>query len=244
MTFGRCRGPAAEYWYFYLNYYNRCEHCCLYCFGCNWKKVGPVRITDRPENLPHYFEKWGGIDKIPEVVLCNNTDAYQPAEVEIEATRGVLDWWLDNCPQVPVCILTKSPLVLRDIDLLSVLKVRAGFTITTVNQTLAGIWEPHAPPVHKRLVALHTLHECGIPTWVSCEPCLDESTPFRLLEVDYIDKLYVGALSKRWFIAPQMRGKEPEIDYQALAARLRDLQDERVVLKKSMTLAPSKEGSG
>lgn len=238
MTFAKCKGPSGEYWDYHFNYYSRCSYKCNYGYCMNWRKTGPIRVTDKPENLPGYIEKYHP----SEIMLCNSSDAYQPAERRLKATRHVLDWWLDNIPEMPVCILTKSPLVLRDVDYFTRLNARVGVTITTFDSSLAKAWEPFARHPVERLNALYDLHEAGVETWVSCEPCLDEEVPFKLMECYwFIDKIWIGGLTKRWYIAPWMKDKIPEIDYKALGERILTLLPEklkdRVMLKKSMRLA-------
>ena len=109
------------------------------------------------------------------VYLSTSTDAYQPVEAEHQVTRRCLevlvrkDW--------PVEILTRSPLVLRDIDLLRQLsQVRVGFSIPTVDDEVRGVFEPSAPPIAARLAALRRLSDEGIPTFANYTPAFPATT--------------------------------------------------------------------
>ncbi|MCJ7620422.1 MAG: radical SAM protein, partial [Anaerolineae bacterium] len=99
------------------------------------------------------------------------TDAYQPLEKEYGITRACLEALLDH--PLPVSILTKSALVLRDLDLIKKLKdVQVAFTITTLDEEVRRRFEPGASPVAARLKALRAFSEAGIPTWAFCGPLL------------------------------------------------------------------------
>jgi DNA repair photolyase len=99
------------------------------------------------------------------------TDAYQPLEREYAVTRACLESLID-C-DFPIGILTKSALVLRDLDLIKCLKnVEVAFTITTLDDEIRRRFEPHASPIAARLDALRTLAEAGVSTWAFCGPLL------------------------------------------------------------------------
>jgi DNA repair photolyase len=98
-------------------------------------------------------------------------DPYQLLEKKYELTRGCLeilsrhDW--------PVMLQTKSPLVLRDIDLICTFKeIEVGFTITTADEKIRRIFEPNSPPISERIQALEKLHSTGIKTFAMIAPLL------------------------------------------------------------------------
>jgi DNA repair photolyase len=113
------------------------------------------------------------------------TDPYQPLEERYEITRACLKVLTDY--DFPVSILTKSDLVLRDLDLLLRLKdVEVGFTITALDDEVQRVFEPRSLPASARLVALAELAGAGIVTWVFCGPLL----PFLSDGEEQIDALF------------------------------------------------------
>jgi len=120
------------------------------------------------------------------IVSSTVTDPYQPLEERYEITRACLEVLTDY--DFPVSILTKSDLVLRDLDLLCRLKdVEVGFTITTLDDEVQRVFEPHSLPASARLAALAELAGAGIKTWAFCGPLL----PFLSDGEEKIDALFV-----------------------------------------------------
>jgi len=98
-------------------------------------------------------------------------DAYQPLEKKYLLTRRCLEILVEQ--KWPVTIQTKSPLVLRDTEILKrSADAEVGFTITTADEKVRKIFEPGAPPVAKRAEALRILHAEGIRTFVMIAPLL------------------------------------------------------------------------
>jgi DNA repair photolyase len=128
------------------------------------------------------------------VVIGTATDPYQPAERRFRVTRAVLEV-LAKHPGVPVTIITKSPLVTRDLDVLTVLarqeQIRIHMTITTLDRELARRIEPRAPTPEARLRALSRLREAGIDVGVNVMPILPGVTDDR----EALDAL-VGAIAR------------------------------------------------
>jgi DNA repair photolyase len=143
------------------------------------------------------------------VMLSSVTDPYQPLEKKYELTRKCLQKLLTH--EFPVTILTKSSLVLRDIDLLARFSsCEVGFTITTIIDDDRKKIEPNSSPVEERLAALREFHEKGLATYVFLGPMLpyitDESenlqnmiTSFVKAKVDY---MLVDRLNMRWGVWP------------------------------------------
>ncbi len=105
------------------------------------------------------------------ISLSTVTDAYQPLEDKYGVTRSCLQA-LAGC-DFPITILTKSALMLRDLDLLrQIPRAEVAYTITTLDDALRQQFEPWASPIAARLEALHTLASAGIPTWAFCGPLL------------------------------------------------------------------------
>jgi len=130
-------------------------------------------------------------------MLSSVCDPYQPLEHRYQLTRACLEalrewgWGID--------ILTKSPLVTRDLDMLSTTPgVSVGFSIPTDNDGVRKVLEPNAPPISARLSALKRVHEAGISTWVFIAPILPMN-PARLYEAvePYTTRLMVDSLNYR-----------------------------------------------
>lgn len=98
-------------------------------------------------------------------------DPYQPLEAKYKLTRQCLEILAQN--DWPVVIQTRSPLVLRDMDILKGAKYfEVGLTITTADDDIRKLFEPHAPPIMERLRALDELHRSGIRTYAMIAPIL------------------------------------------------------------------------
>jgi DNA repair photolyase len=118
------------------------------------------------------------------VVVGTATDPYQPAERRFRVTRGVLEVLAEQ-PGLGVTVITKSPLITRDIDVLARLTARGRFTvhltITTIDRELARRIEPRAPTPESRLRAVARLREAGIDVGVNVMPILPGITDSPLL---------------------------------------------------------------
>jgi DNA repair photolyase len=152
------------------NLYKGCSHGCVYCYAPSltrderrWGSYVDVKI-----NAPRVLEReLRGIRK-DEVFLSSASDPYQPVEAKYRLTRRCLEVLLRN--RFPVSILTRSPLVLRDLDLLKKFEwIRVGMSITTVP---VRQFEPGVPPLSRRIETLRRLSEAGIQTYVSLAPVI------------------------------------------------------------------------
>ena len=120
-------------------------------------------------------------------MLGANTDPYQPIERRYRLTRALLE--VMDRTRHPVAIVTKSALVIRDIDILSSLArrdlVKVVLSVTTLDRKLARKMEPRAATPMRRIEALTQLHEAGIPTGVLVAPlipALNDHELERILE--------------------------------------------------------------
>jgi DNA repair photolyase len=145
------------------------------------------------------------------VMLSSVTDSYQPLEKKYELTRKCLQKLLMH--QFPITILTKSSLVLRDLDLLTKFANReVGFTITTIVDDYRKKVEPYSSPVEERLAALEELHEKGVSTYVFLGPILpyitDENENLKNMIIDFVkakvDYVMVDRLNMRWGVWPSI----------------------------------------
>jgi len=156
------------------------------------------------------------------IMFCSMTDPYQPIEAETSLARRVLEVLLDS--PFHVLILTKSPLVTRDYDLIRGYgNLEVGFTITSLDNI--SFWEPYASGNTKRIEALKKAHEMSIKTFVSIEPWIPEIThPQSIIEKlkDSVDRFIIGSMQycdvPRSFYARSLPAliswlKENKIDY-------------------------------
>ncbi len=159
-----------------LNAYVGCQHQCLYCyakfmkrFTCHlesWGAFADVKIN-APELLAREVKK----KRKGRVWISGVCDAYQPLEKKYLLTGRCLEILIEQ--GWPVTIQTKSPLVLRDIEILKrSADSEVGLTITTADEKVRRIFEPGAPPVAARVEALEILHAEGIQTFVMIAPLL------------------------------------------------------------------------
>ncbi|NVD37965.1 PA0069 family radical SAM protein [Ensifer sp. HO-A22] len=166
-----------------INPYRGCEHGCIYCFarpthafmglsaGLDFEaklfaKPDAPRLLERELARPDY--------KVRPIAIGTNTDPYQPIEKEWRILRQILE--VLQAANHPVMIVTKSAMVTRDIDLLAPMAekglARVGISVTTLDRKLARTMEPRASTPSKRLEAIRSLTEAGIPTGVLVSPII------------------------------------------------------------------------
>ena len=143
---------------FALNPYKGCGHQCIYCYSRfvqNISKDDWNNIIEVKRNIPTVLAKELK-NKTGIVTLSTVTDAYQPVEKKYTLTRYCLEQLVKR--QIPLSILTKSRLVLRDMDLIEkAVSAEIGVTITTLDEDVRRIIEPHASPVKERIKVLDTI---------------------------------------------------------------------------------------
>jgi DNA repair photolyase len=170
----RSRIPSLDY---AVNPYFGCEHGCLYCYATFMLKFreapGPWgSFVGIKENAPDVLAREVARRKPGSVMFGSVCDAYQPVEARYALTRACLQAFI-GARGFEVGVLTKSDLVVRDLDVLKSLESpRVGFTVTTLDDRLAGIFEPGAPPPRNRLLAMRELARAGIPVWGFLGPVL------------------------------------------------------------------------
>ncbi|MBC6717064.1 MAG: PA0069 family radical SAM protein [Aurantimonas coralicida] len=179
-----------------INPYRGCEHGCVYCFarpshaymglsaGLDFEsklfaKPNAAELLERELSKPGY--------QVKSIAIGTNTDPYQPIEKSWRVMREILE--VLEAANHPVGIVTKSALVLRDIDILSRMAAKGlakvALSVTTLDRTLARAMEPRAATPTKRLEAVKALSEAGVPTMVMTAPIipgLTDSEIERLLE--------------------------------------------------------------
>jgi DNA repair photolyase len=171
----RSRIPGVEYC---VNPYVGCAHGCRYCYAAFMKRfTGHAEpwgeFLDAKVNAVHLLRRQLRRAKPGRVLLSSVTDPYQPAERSHRLTRGCLEALLEF--RFPVTILTRSPLVLRDLDLFTRFRdVTVGLSIPTEDDSVRRLLEPRSPPVPARMEALRALHDAGVPTYVFDGPMLPQ----------------------------------------------------------------------
>lgn len=164
-----------------INPYRGCEFACKYCYARFTHEFMEMRDPEDFERK--IFVKQHAAEllrrdlrrvKLGEVIaLGTATDPYQPAERRYETTRGILEEFARH-RGFELGIVTKSNLIVRDIDLLREIAknhaLSVHITITTLDVELARILEPRAPRPDLRLEALRRLREAGIIAGVSASP--------------------------------------------------------------------------
>lgn len=167
-----------------LNPYRGCEFGCQYCYARYthefmemWDSQDFERKIYAKTDLPELLcaELRQGRDKGLPIALGTATDPYQPAERQFEITRRTLEVF-SNFRGLDLSITTKSVLILRDLDLLQALAARNRFsvhmTITTLDERLARLLEPKAPPPAQRLEAVRQLAASRIRVGINAMPIL------------------------------------------------------------------------
>jgi DNA repair photolyase len=169
-----------------LNPYKGCAHGCKYCYAPNILKI-PRRewgeFVEVRRNIPKILANELKNKKRGVIGISTTTDPYQPLEKNYKLTRYCLEQMVRH--DFPVSILTKSPLIMRDIDLLLRLsEVEVGFTITTYNDSERKLLEPGAPSIDSRITALEKCSKKGIPTYAfigPLYPTMDEDGMTKLV---------------------------------------------------------------
>ena len=179
-----------------INPYRGCEHGCVYCFarpthaylglspGLDFEsklfmKPNAPELLERELSAPDYSPKT--------IAIGTNTDPYQPIERRYQIMRRILEV-LDRAGH-PVGIVTKSALVLRDLDILTRMAkrdlVKVAISVTTLDPKLARVMEPRASTPPRRLGALRELVKAGVPASALVAPvipAINDAEIERILE--------------------------------------------------------------
>ncbi len=166
-----------------VNPYAGCEHGCVYCFARPthaWHDLSPgldfeTRILAKVNAAQRLRKELMAPSYACEPIAVGvNTDAYQPAERELGITREILETCLDF--RQPVVLITKSALILRDLDILAEMAsqglVRASVSVTTLDGELKRRLEPRAAGPAARLGVIEKLAAAGIPVSVMAAPVI------------------------------------------------------------------------
>jgi len=163
-----------------FNPYTGCDHACVYCYASSYI---PKFFSCRPKkDLLLRLEREAAKLDGEIISISNSSDPYPTIEAEKRLTRQCLEILSrSNCK---IQIITKSNLVVRDIDLLKKFPSMVALTVTMDEDHLSRVLEPHAPPSSERLEAVERLVEEGIPTSVRIDPIIPyvNENPESLME--------------------------------------------------------------
>jgi len=168
---------------FTINAYRGCAHACTYCFarptheflgmdaGADFERRIVVKVNAVEKLRRELLEpRWGG----DHIAMGTNTDPYQPAEGRYKLTRGIVEVLGEFRNEFS--ILTKSPMIVRDLDVLTAAAarthVRCNLSIGTVDEDVWRASEPGTPPPRQRIEAVRRLNEAGIACGVLVAPIL------------------------------------------------------------------------
>jgi DNA repair photolyase len=175
----RSRAPAN----WTLNVYRGCSHACRYCFARPTHEYLGLNIGEDFDRK--IVVKINAVEKLraelaapswqrEPVAMGTNTDPYQRAEAKYRLTRGVLGVLTEH--RTPFSILTKSPLVTRDLDIITAaaaqVDVSVNFSIATLDEQVWRLTEPGSPSPRRRIDAMARLSSAGIRTGALVAPIL------------------------------------------------------------------------
>ena len=228
-----------------INPYRGCEHGCFYCYarpshafqglsaGLDFEsrlfvKDGATALLERELANPKYRPKV--------IALGANTDAYQPIERQYRVTRSVLEVLAKA--RHPVGIVTKSNLVLRDLDLLAPMAadglVKVFVSVTTVDRALARRMEPRAPTPERRLEAIEKLAAAGVPVGVMAAPIIPAVNDGEIETI--LTRAYAAGAREAGYVALRLPLELRESFREWLAVNFPDK------LKRAITLTQSMHG--
>jgi DNA repair photolyase len=166
-----------------INPYRGCEHGCIYCFarpthaylGFSAGLDFETQIFHKPDAPNILRQELAARNYRPlPITLGSNTDCYQPVERELKITRAIIGVLAET--RHPLAIITKSALVLRDIDLLAPMAAQnlamVNISLTTLDPELARAMEPRAAAPYRRLQTMEILAKAGIPVRVMAAPMI------------------------------------------------------------------------
>jgi len=198
--------PASD---FVVNPYVGCPHKCIYCYAEFMK-----RFTNHEEDWGEFLDVKRCSQlllprdiKAGESVLFGSvTDAYNPYESKYKVTRSILENLVDCTGHIE--ILTKSDLILRDIDIIKKIKdIAVGISMNSTDDRFRAETEPRASSVEKRINALRILKENGIKTYLFMSPIFPEISDWICLiekTRDYFDYVCFENLNLRGGYKPRV----------------------------------------
>jgi DNA repair photolyase len=190
---------ASKIYDYTVNPYSGCAHSCSYCYARFMK-----RFTGHKEPWGEFVDVKINAPDVLAVEIRKKTrgrvwvsgvcDPYQPAEAQYRLTR--------QCAEIitgsgwPLVVQTRSPLVVRDLDILaSAPDVEVGLSVTTADDGVRKLFEPKAPPIPGRIDALARLHEAGVKTFAMIAPLLPGAQELPGLLAGKVDHVLVDRMN-------------------------------------------------
>jgi DNA repair photolyase len=191
-----------------LNCYTGCAHGCAYCYARYMQRFHPHpepwgRFVDVKINAVEALQRQLAHARPGVVFMSSACDGWQPIERRCGLTRQCCRLLVERGFEIHA--LTKSTLILRDLDVLAAGRSRVGITIVTLDERLCRLWEPGASPVNERLRVPAEARRAGLATSIMFGPLLpflsDDADSLvamfsRAAELN-VDQIYVDALNPR-----------------------------------------------
>jgi len=182
-----------------INPYTGCQHNCSYCYAHFMKRFSGHKepwgqFVDVKVNAPDLLRREISRKRKDRVWVSGVCDPYQPLEAKYKLTRQCLEILAQN--NWPVTVQTRSPLVLRDVDILREGKdFEAGMSVTTADEDMRKIFEPNAPPIKERVRALDELHRAGIRTFAMIAPMLPGAENLADILIGKVDHVILDRMN-------------------------------------------------
>jgi DNA repair photolyase len=226
-----------------INPYRGCEHGCIYCYarpshpylglsaGLDFEsrlfaKTNAAEVLERELAAPGYVPRT--------IAIGTNTDPYQPIERRYEVMRRVLEVLART--NHPVAIVTKSALVLRDLDLLAPMArrglVKVALSVTTLDPVLARKMEPRASVPRSRLEALRRLSEAGVPTAAMVAPIIPGLTDHEIETI--LARVAAAGVREAGYVLLRLPREVADLFAQWLEAHVPEKRDRVIGLLRSM----------
>jgi DNA repair photolyase len=182
-----------------INPFTGCQHSCSYCYARFMKKFSGHQepwgqFVDVKVNAPDLLSLEITKKKPGKVWVSGVCDPYQPLEAKYKLTRQCLEILAQN--NWPVVVQTRSPLIMRDIDILKEGRdFEAGLSVTTADDRIRKLFEPDAPPIQDRVRALDELHRLGIRTYAMIAPMLPGAEGLAEILAGKIDYVLIDRMN-------------------------------------------------
>ena len=226
-----------------INPYRGCEHGCFYCYarpshafmglsaGLDFEtrlfaKERAAELLERELASPKY--------RPAPIAFGANTDPYQPIERQYRITRSLIETLAEA--RHPLSIVTKSNLILRDLDLLAPMAreglVKVFVSVTTLDRKLAREMEPRAPTPEKRLEAIEKLNDAGVPAGVMAAPVIPAINDEELETI--LTRAYSAGAREASYVVLRLPGELRDMFREWLQVHYPDRLKRAVSLMQSM----------